>query len=923
MVTAIEEKLKVFISSKIGADAVSTKYNLTRKAMKELLESTGLFNVYIFEGSGPSTYSAVDQYRRNLRNSDVCIFLIDNADDVPDGVSIEIRDADKYNIPSLYYFCNGTKKEETTTQLGLMRPNAPKNITISSFEEFIQRGVKDLIEEILSVYKSYSQGYIGSVGEEEVSDIEASPEKTYSSVTVLEKQQLVNSQCRHYFAEMIFGPRNNHEESTVEKNLDYYCSLFLPVLFENMDIDEFNSDLFLQELKKQFDDKYYQIAKLRWQSIDSYFKNDLQKSITLLEEALAKAEALEVEEWLIQDILIDLRNHINSYHEQRNEINTNNKGNLGLNKRREKLFYPLIDRYEKQLYEWIVKDTQKNDMKPYSTKIFLSDLSIHSNQIADIFYQSMVFGSITHLTKIYGLIQKLSYYMGSYYESWGSLVLVLKNTIMLLDRKRVNQVVKHFEPLLKNMDAGDAKEIFVYSNNQILPNNRLEANLLAIAEVGYYLDDQDFEEYWSGIEQELNAWAEEEHGIVNLATQIFDTLHKVRERIPSDYFIELGITLIDKGRKRYFENVLKMWTHSVDYDTISENNFERVIQKLLQFINGDIEIHNKVYIENLCCAVSQRRDRDLDDLVDVIKDHMPKFYENEYLVETRNESSINKECVNRNIDVIRRRNKEQGQGGAFFGYSDSPYQTIQAIFSRSTGDFDENKLDELFNVSCETIMNSNQWLEEKLEAYKLLMTLSRYDPELISRNADSKAKLVSKDYQLDGQKSMTSYADRSSLELAAMLLRNCFGESIWNDLLNLLPRYSDPGLQITACELIQAFLWGQEIEIPKDEKVLIFQFVLEWSNSSVIDLRWDAVKILIRLIHEKEFQKVITTQLIKLMSQDNAFVKSRLIHASKEIGEYSKETEEYIRSHALIDSNYVIRKIAKEKFPETVSQEFI
>lgn len=39
-------------------------------------------------------------------------FLIDNKDDVPKGVQIEIDTVNKYQIPSLYYFCQGEEKEK-------------------------------------------------------------------------------------------------------------------------------------------------------------------------------------------------------------------------------------------------------------------------------------------------------------------------------------------------------------------------------------------------------------------------------------------------------------------------------------------------------------------------------------------------------------------------------------------------------------------------------------------------------------------------------------------------------------------------------------------------------------------------------------------------------------------------------------------
>ena len=95
-------KLQVFISSKCG----EPKYDSARKNLKDKIEATGLADVYLFEGTEASTLTAKSDYLLSLSDSDVCIFLIDNADGVPQGVQNEIDAARKSNIRSLYYFCD-------------------------------------------------------------------------------------------------------------------------------------------------------------------------------------------------------------------------------------------------------------------------------------------------------------------------------------------------------------------------------------------------------------------------------------------------------------------------------------------------------------------------------------------------------------------------------------------------------------------------------------------------------------------------------------------------------------------------------------------------------------------------------------------------------------------------------------------------
>ncbi|BDG68164.1 hypothetical protein ENLAB_17280 [Enterococcus innesii] len=106
-------KIKVFNSSKMGETAADQKYILARKAVKEILESTKLFEIYSFEDEGASTRSAKDHYTQGLESSNIYIFLIDNKDGLPDGVKSELNTVDTQN-PALYYFCNKNKKKKSS-----------------------------------------------------------------------------------------------------------------------------------------------------------------------------------------------------------------------------------------------------------------------------------------------------------------------------------------------------------------------------------------------------------------------------------------------------------------------------------------------------------------------------------------------------------------------------------------------------------------------------------------------------------------------------------------------------------------------------------------------------------------------------------------------------------------------------------------
>ncbi|RPA55536.1 hypothetical protein EF384_09425 [Aerococcus agrisoli] len=519
-------KLKIFISSKIGDTAADQKYMLARSAVKETLESTGLFEVYAFESEGPSVSPATAHFTGALQDSDVCIFLVDNKDGVPPGVKSEIEIVNKYQIPSLYYFCQGDEKEKTQVQLELLKPTEAKHSIINSFSEFIENCAQHLVSDVLLTFKRYRKL---QHGQNEISEVDKKIEnievqmKNPNNNVVLEKEKLVNELCRNYFSNYLF---NKKQQQISKKDFDYYCSRYLLTMFENTTIEEFNMNLFLESLSKVLPTPYFEIVEKRWISNQKYYLEDYDASIELLKEALTLAEKKqsEIDEWLVQDILIDLRNREKSIAETKNQYIVKSEGQACLDSRKVKIYYPIIDRNEKNLFEWLEKDRQKSEMQSYSTWSSYGDLSFLSDYIADIYYQAMMFGSLTYINRVYYLIQNLTYHLSLFSDYWPWVMTLLNSTIINLDRKKTTQVMHNFGNLLERMNSEEARKIFQFSNNAMPQHNKFSANLIAMSEVGYYLSDEDFENYWDMLKIQINAWVKEENSMVSLQPYIFQCL---------------------------------------------------------------------------------------------------------------------------------------------------------------------------------------------------------------------------------------------------------------------------------------------------------------------------------------------------------------------------------------------------------------
>ncbi|MDL2298984.1 DUF4062 domain-containing protein, partial [Synergistaceae bacterium OttesenSCG-928-D05] len=112
-----ERKIKIFVSSMCGDEPGREKYKLVRAAIVELIESTNFATAYAFEYEGASSVSAKCHYIMNLKDSDLCVFLIDNFDKISKGVQEEINLVKKHRIKSLCYFCEENSKKKTSFQI--------------------------------------------------------------------------------------------------------------------------------------------------------------------------------------------------------------------------------------------------------------------------------------------------------------------------------------------------------------------------------------------------------------------------------------------------------------------------------------------------------------------------------------------------------------------------------------------------------------------------------------------------------------------------------------------------------------------------------------------------------------------------------------------------------------------------------------
>ena len=118
--------------------------------------------------------------------------------------------------------------------------------------------------------------------------------------------------CKDYIHNLVFGYSRGYilDENTEAKTseLDEWGNQFLEVLFGDKTIKSFNTGMFLEALAEEQDEDYHSLVCQRWNAIQVYYLGKVDDAIKLLEGALTQAKDESKPDWVIQDILIDLRN---------------------------------------------------------------------------------------------------------------------------------------------------------------------------------------------------------------------------------------------------------------------------------------------------------------------------------------------------------------------------------------------------------------------------------------------------------------------------------------------------------------------------------------------------------------------------------------------------------------------------------------
>jgi len=909
-------KLQVFISSKCG----EPKYDNVRKELKDRIQATGLADVYLFEATEASTLTAQSDYLLSLEDSDVCIFLIDNADGVPQGVQNEIDAARKNNIRSLYYFCDEKSKEKTVVEQSLMGAQFSKTKTIHSFSELVQHGVKALVDDIVRIYHYYCSGKIAPVfvGNEDRSELDVVGAEIIQPPTIAKTVIKNVDKCKGYFVRFFVDqsyvlPTGKGIQSS---DIDDWGYQFLSVLFDEKPIKQFNTSMFMDVLKNHQEPSFFAITEIRWKAIQAYYSDNVDECIAKLQEALDRAKELKQPSWIIKDILIDLRN---IEIEQSNIINTIKEPDAQkeLTNSEEEVYYPVLDRINGSLQEKYVDELYREKIKsPYSVTIG-SGIQEYCEMFASSYIVSVYYGSLTHIRRIYEKARDFLFFLCSKYDDWDAKRDLLMISVFSGKERDVKGIMNSYPEILTEMKSEDASRIMSFCNNHPLKYKRMISSLLSFGTVGYYLEEKEYEQYEALLIEGITEWLNDDNSSMAIGSYIFPALAGIAYRISQDKLSDICCLFIEKHYIRWYMEMFKFMSQNVDICKMKEEQKTKLIEHILSIFDDDNGREQIRHSSRFLIRLRQQDRTSTQELDEKVKEFFPDFYANEYKLETTDENKKDMPVfIEKYVAQVNQTNATQGVNGHYIGYASSGLSTIRAILVYDQYDYDPALIDSAIKAAIDTLLISKETAIIKMEAVSLLSCIAvLYVPDY-SRNRDMYSKLYSKREEIKANDEfiLSSNVDELALKISLALLLSFVGFDMSTELLGYLPYLqNDVATTIYTTKFIAEFLaLSDTVQFPESINRVLLPNVLMWLNSEYIDIRWNATRILMFMSRFPEYADIVNNQLIRLIDTQSAYIRNLIMRNMRRLEGVTDKTKDYIISKCENDASYVVRMVCNE-----------
>ena len=377
-----------------------------------------------------------------------------------------------------------------------------------------------------------------------------------------------------------------------------------------------------------------------------------------------------------------------------------------------------------------------------------------------------------------------------------------------------------------------------------------------------------------------------------------------------------------KHYPKYYRNIFNLVsTNKLDINNMDKSNAQNFIGQItglfLDEYGRQIISHSKDFLFML-----RKQNSNLtEDFDKKVLEFFPNYYNSSYKLETTN--NIQEDIpyfIQDYIAKIDSNNKTQGLNG-HYSYGERYIHTLYNILKMFDYRCNSDTISDIVSILSDTLIESKEEIIIKLDAISLLILIVLKYPESLNNDKSIWEKIFNNQHVIDeniGDSFMSSNIDRVSLKIGLRLLFSAMNKDVYIDLLELMPLIDgDIATTISVSEIIAEYYdCNHDAKFSKRIEALILQNTLKWLLYENDTVRINATRILLSFSKEKESIGIVKNQILKLIDNDNVYIKTLIIRSLNSIEEIDKRTKDYIIEKCKVDNSYIVRKCCLEVFRE-------
>ena len=916
MANDIAHKLDVFISSTCGG-----KYTISRKALKRLLENTGLISTYVFEtepGSSEDTQSAYLEY---VDSSSLCVFLIDNKDGVRPAVLSEINRAKDKGIRQIYVFCDENSKEPTLIQEEIRNNLSQKYCVAHEFADVALMAYDSVMQDIIAIYKSKNDNSSRKLIENSASVVKEEGLIETGIYSLSKTNLVVSNGLIRTISNGLFHTTETqpHENETFDDLLAYHIRYILRM--ELFDICKF--ELLCNHIISKQETSILDLLRTRFEAQKQYYNANYVECFDSLKTALNQGiENESIPAWMANDIAIDMRNVESKIAERKNDYSYNFYGQKYLDEGNEPLYYPYLDRCVQNFQEKLTEEyLREYTDSPYTTRI--GGIDTIFDDIAKAFITAIMHGSITQTEMLRSRL--ISLYLFIYqFTNWNQLnVELIRLLIINREKSKLENMVRTGNRFNELINYNDVDKILESINVLVDPVNKLTSKYLLVRFFGYNMGDNSYKNVSSELLNEAMKWVYNDNGFVALSRFIFDCFENNILRLDNNRIIDFVFAIFNNGFERYYIDCFRVIRH-FDFSKLTKDRQEQILSILnnicLGKINCFVEQNYMGTITRFCKSTTI----DYKELEVNLASKHEDYYKHTFLLEVPVQDEITaRKHIEYFLELANKTNESQGKNGAYSMYMIDDYKVIYNIIYFDKVPLEESLISEIIDSVINALLSDTQIVTTKISAMELLQLLY-YRYRTLNKWNDIFSQMVENENTYStGREMFFGYKDTNrNLSLCYYLFVSSFDKKYEDSFIKILyQREEDSYNVIKNLEIIERYLISAGTLSISDK--LLYAF-LYYSISYLYDKERDivvyATNCLLKLTKYESTINVATPYLLVLMENGSSTAKRTIISSINDASIDNKYIQQII-NQGKADNDYCVRYFAERKQMQILSKD--